>query len=173
MIEWGSCCVMQDLHALLVSKCCLHCLPPAEIEGLRRKLSNNLSPTNPAMQFPWDIGECAGMFWRPNFDTLFFPYLPTHITKPKEAKKLFVVPLADKAMFAVSSCVHVLYTKKQLGSLELVNRDGINAQHIRFTLRRSPSPACICMNACRSLLICAWWLCHFLSFMTMFLDMGL
>jgi len=43
----------------------------------------------------------AGMFWRPNFDTLFYPYLPTHVTKPKECKKLFVVPLADKGMFAV------------------------------------------------------------------------
>jgi cleavage and polyadenylation specificity factor subunit 5 len=41
------------------------------------------------------------MFWRPNVDTLFYPYLPTHITKPKECKKLFVVPLADKGMFAV------------------------------------------------------------------------
>lgn len=73
----------------------------AEIEGLKRKLTGNLSPTNPALQSPWDVSECAGMYWRPNFDTLFFPYLPTHVTKPKECKKLFVVPLADKGMFAV------------------------------------------------------------------------
>ncbi|KAF5829988.1 nucleotide hydrolase-domain-containing protein [Dunaliella salina] len=73
----------------------------AEMEGLKRKLTNQMSPTNPSLQAPWDIGECAGMFWRPNFDTLFYPYLPTHVTKPKECKKLFVVPLADKGMFAV------------------------------------------------------------------------
>eukprot|EP00967_Tisochrysis_lutea_P024165 scaffold27738_cov21-Tisochrysis_lutea.AAC.1 len=121
-----------------------------------------MSPANPSLQAPWDIGECAegpqpyrgaclglhmkalshayvlhpkkfyrcrpffvpalhiptqaGMFWRPNFDTLFYPYLPTHVTKPKECKKLFVVPLADKGMFAVGiigCCVQVLHVSSK------------------------------------------------------------
>lgn len=29
------------------------------------------------------IGECAAMWWRPNFETLLYPYQPPHITKPK------------------------------------------------------------------------------------------
>lgn len=81
--------------------CTPHARPHTEIEGLKRKLTSHLAPTNPALQSPWDVSECAGVFWRPTFDALFYPYLPTHITKPKECKKLFVVPLADKGMFAV------------------------------------------------------------------------
>ncbi len=73
----------------------------AEVEGLRRKLSNCLHPTNPVLQTPWDIGECSTTHWRPNFDTMFYPYLPPHITRPKEIRKLFMVPLPEKAMFAV------------------------------------------------------------------------
>lgn len=79
----------------------------AELEGLKRKLTNTLSPLNPLLQTSWDVGECAATYWRPQHDTLFYPYTPAHITKPKECKKLFVVPLPDKAMFAVRM---VLYT---------------------------------------------------------------
>lgn len=32
-----------------------------------------------------------------------FPYLPPHVTKPKEVKKLYVVALPDKCYFAVST----------------------------------------------------------------------
>ena len=52
----------------------------------------------PALQ----IGECIGMFWRPNFEEHLYPYLPAHITRPKEAKRLFMVHLPDRAYFAVS-----------------------------------------------------------------------
>ncbi|MEW5301044.1 MAG: hypothetical protein WDW36_003927 [Sanguina aurantia] len=72
-----------------------------EVEGLRRKLTNTLSPVNPLLVTPWDIGECMGVAWRPNFDTIFYPYVPPHITQPKECKKLFLVPLAERSMFAV------------------------------------------------------------------------
>ncbi|KAJ9523060.1 hypothetical protein QJQ45_023947 [Haematococcus lacustris] len=110
-----------------------------EREGLKRKLGNSLSPSNPLLQsgersrgqswtlpqqaegvlagqghcqtcslccpLPtaavWDVGEVAGQYWRPNFDTLFYPYNPPHVSRPKECKKVFVVPLPEKAMFAV------------------------------------------------------------------------
>lgn len=42
------------------------------------------------------------MWYRPNFDTVLYPYLPPHVTRPKEIKKLFIVPLLDKSCFAVS-----------------------------------------------------------------------
>ncbi|KAJ9522829.1 hypothetical protein QJQ45_023613 [Haematococcus lacustris] len=73
----------------------------AEREGLKRKLGNSLSPSNPLLQSVWDVGEVAGQYWRPNFDTLFYPYNPPHVSRPKECKKVFVVPLPEKAMFAV------------------------------------------------------------------------
>ena len=47
------------------------------------------------------MGECVGQFWRPGFDFSLYPYLPAHITKPKEIKKLFLVPLPEKCFFAV------------------------------------------------------------------------
>ncbi|KAL6752652.1 Cleavage/polyadenylation specificity factor subunit 5 [Haematococcus lacustris] len=72
-----------------------------EREGLKRKLGNSLSPSNPLLQSVWDVGEVAGQYWRPNFDTLFYPYNPPHVSRPKECKKVFVVPLPEKAMFAV------------------------------------------------------------------------
>ena len=42
-----------------------------------------------------------GTFWRPNFDTLVYPYVPPHITRPKEVKKLYVVILPEKMAFAI------------------------------------------------------------------------
>jgi hypothetical protein len=55
----------------------------AEIEGLKRKLTSKLAPTASSIQPDWQIGECAAMWWRPNFETLLYPYSPPHITKPK------------------------------------------------------------------------------------------
>uniref|UniRef100_A0A8C6C729 Cleavage and polyadenylation specificity factor subunit 5 n=1 Tax=Monodon monoceros TaxID=40151 RepID=A0A8C6C729_MONMO len=48
-----------------------------------------------------DIDDCNGNWWRPNFEPSQYPYIPAHITKPKEHKKLFLVQLQEKALFAV------------------------------------------------------------------------
>ena len=50
-------------------------------------------------------GECIGQWWRPNFDTVFYPYVPPHITRPKECKKIYIIPLPEKCLFAV--CTHL------------------------------------------------------------------
>ena len=71
-----------------------------EVACLKRKLSKQLSPPN-AFQQRWDIGEVLGTHWRPNFESHMYPYLPPHITKPKECRKLFVVQLPEKCIFAV------------------------------------------------------------------------
>uniref|UniRef100_A0A8C5AYI4 Cleavage and polyadenylation specificity factor subunit 5 n=1 Tax=Gadus morhua TaxID=8049 RepID=A0A8C5AYI4_GADMO len=49
----------------------------------------------------WVIDDCIGNWWRPNFEPPQYPYIPAHTTKPKEHKKLFVVQLQEKALFAV------------------------------------------------------------------------
>ncbi|KAK9834547.1 hypothetical protein WJX74_004253 [Apatococcus lobatus] len=72
-----------------------------EITGLIRKLDSSLSPLGTSLVLKWQIGECIGMFWRPNFEEHLYPYLPAHITRPKEAKRLFMVHLPDRAYFAV------------------------------------------------------------------------
>ena len=72
-----------------------------EISGLKRKLTNNLSPSNAALGPQWEVGECVGIYWRPNFETILYPYLPPHVTRPKECKKLFLAPLPEKCYFSV------------------------------------------------------------------------
>lgn len=49
----------------------------------------------------FQVGECVGTFWRPNFDVNLYPYLPAHITKPKEVKRLYIIPLPERCYFAV------------------------------------------------------------------------
>ena len=44
----------------------------------------------------WMIEDIIGNWWRPNFEPPQYPYVPPHITKPKEHKKLFLVQLAEK-----------------------------------------------------------------------------
>jgi hypothetical protein len=90
----------------------------AEVDGLKRKLGAYLWPDNPLLHTTWEVGECLGTWWRPNFDTVFYPYIPPHISKPKESKKLFIVPLAEKARFGVSTWVTawMLQGVCQLGS---------------------------------------------------------
>eukprot|EP00879_Flechtneria_rotunda_P016248 GHRR01016999.1.p1 GENE.GHRR01016999.1~~GHRR01016999.1.p1 ORF type:complete len:232 (+),score=58.23 GHRR01016999.1:1130-1825(+) len=72
-----------------------------EVSGLKRKLDIYLAPESEMLKSPWDIGECVGSWVRPNFDTVFYPYTPPHITKPKEVKKLYVVQLPENTYFGV------------------------------------------------------------------------
>mmetsp|Transcript_6341 Transcript_6341/g.18223 ORF Transcript_6341/g.18223 Transcript_6341/m.18223 type:complete len:261 (-) Transcript_6341:574-1356(-) len=73
-----------------------------EMECLKRKLVKQLAPAEPTLKPNWRVGECVAQFWRPNFDGQLYPYLPPHVTRPKEVKKLFVVPLPEKGFFEVA-----------------------------------------------------------------------
>ncbi|KAF3796229.1 Pre-mRNA cleavage factor Im subunit 2, partial [Nymphaea thermarum] len=79
-----------------------------EIEGLKRKLSSKLAANSTALQPNWQIGECVAIWWRPNFETIMYPYSPPHITKPKECKKLFLVHLSEREYFAVPKNLKLL-----------------------------------------------------------------
>ena len=71
-----------------------------EIDGLKRILSDTLGRADgPAQE--WSIEDLIGTWWRPNFEPAQYPYIPPHITKPKEQKKLFLVQLPERAFFAV------------------------------------------------------------------------
>ena len=74
---------------------------PLEVEGLKRKLGKNMAPEAASLQPSWDVGDCIATFWRPNFDVALYPYLPAHITRPKEVKKLFLVPMPERCYLAV------------------------------------------------------------------------
>jgi len=80
-------------------------IKPGEIEkdGLLRKLVSNLAPTNKgAAEMKWEIGDELSTWWRPNFGEQQYPYLPVHVTRPKECKKLFLVHLPETSTFAIA-----------------------------------------------------------------------
>ncbi|URE16859.1 Cleavage and polyadenylation specificity factor [Musa troglodytarum] len=79
----------------------------SEIEGLKPKLHSKLGATSPSFQTDWQIGECVGTWWRPNFETFLYPQCPPHVTKPKECKKIFLVLLPEREYFAIPKKLEV------------------------------------------------------------------
>ncbi|KAG6877112.1 hypothetical protein C0992_010807, partial [Termitomyces sp. T32_za158] len=87
-----------------------------EIEGLKRRLDDRLAPPRDSHQFnsthgldnDWEIGDCLAQWWRPNFETFMYPFIPAHITKPKECKKLFLVQMPERKVLAVPKNMKLL-----------------------------------------------------------------
>ncbi|KAF3527813.1 hypothetical protein DY000_02038332 [Brassica cretica] len=79
-----------------------------EVEGLKRKLTSKLGGNSAGLVPDWKVGECVATWWRPNFETMMYPYCPPHITKPKECKRLYVVHLSEKEYFAVPKNLKLL-----------------------------------------------------------------
>lgn len=71
-----------------------------EIEGVQRILDELFEPDSTVgpSENKWEIGDAVGVWWRPNFETSLYPYLPAHVTRPKEAKKMYMIPLPQKSM---------------------------------------------------------------------------
>lgn len=69
-----------------------------EIEGFQRIMDDLFEPDSSAGSntTKWQIGDACGSWWRPNFETALYPYLPTHVTRPKECKKMYLIPLPQK-----------------------------------------------------------------------------
>ena len=53
----------------------------------------------------WSVEDSVGNWWRPNFEPPQYPYVPPHITKPKEHKKLFLVQLQEKGITVQQSAI--------------------------------------------------------------------
>ncbi|KAM7515686.1 hypothetical protein LguiA_005269 [Lonicera macranthoides] len=73
----------------------------SDVDGLKRKLSSKLSAEEDSIGLNWEVGECLGMWWRPDFETLLYPYLPPSGKRPKECTKLFLVKLPESRKFIV------------------------------------------------------------------------
>lgn len=56
-----------------------------------------------AVDNDWEIGDCLAQWWPLNFETFMFLFVPAHITKPKECKKLFLVQMPEKSAFLLVS----------------------------------------------------------------------
>ncbi|KAM3712795.1 hypothetical protein ACB098_01G209300 [Castanea mollissima] len=83
-------------------------LGESDIDGLRRKLSRKLSADESGDGIGWEVGECLGMWWKPDFETLVYPYLPPNVKCPKECTKLFLVRLPDSRKFIVPKNLKLL-----------------------------------------------------------------
>jgi cleavage and polyadenylation specificity factor subunit 5 len=46
----------------------------------------------------WEVGDTLAQWWRPNFETFMYPFLPGHVTRPKECKKLYLIQLPKKSL---------------------------------------------------------------------------
>lgn len=96
-------------HLLLLQvRNCIYKLPggrlrpdESDIDGLKRKLSSKLSVDEDDCGSEWEVGECLGMWWRPDFETLSYPYLSSNARSPKECTKLFLVKLPETRDFIV------------------------------------------------------------------------
>ncbi|KAL9702719.1 hypothetical protein quinque_006237 [Culex quinquefasciatus] len=69
--------------------------------GLPHRLLTETLGRQDGVKQDWIVEDTIGNWWRPNFEPPQYPYIPPHITKPKEHKRLFLVQLHEKALFAV------------------------------------------------------------------------
>lgn len=70
-----------------------------EVECLKACLSETLGRVGDTIN--WGVDELVGNWWRPNYEPPQYPYVPPHVTKPKEHRRLFLVRLPERSMFAV------------------------------------------------------------------------
>ncbi|XP_062091089.1 pre-mRNA cleavage factor Im 25 kDa subunit 1 [Humulus lupulus] len=80
----------------------------SEIDGLKRKLSRKLSGNGNGDGTEWEVGEFLGKWWRPDFETLLYPYLSHNVKKPKECTKLYLVKLPESRKFIVPKNLKLL-----------------------------------------------------------------
>ncbi|CAB3407799.1 unnamed protein product [Caenorhabditis bovis] len=71
-----------------------------EKDGMIRLLNETLGRTD-GIENTWTIEDEIGNWWRPNFDPPRYPYIPAHVTRPKEHTKLLLVQLPVNATFCV------------------------------------------------------------------------
>ncbi|KAK4525313.1 hypothetical protein GAYE_SCF09G3221 [Galdieria yellowstonensis] len=78
-----------------------------DLEGLSRKLDNRLrSPSQE--KGSWEIGDFLATWWYPDFSDNRYPYIPPHVTKPKEKLNLFLVQLPESCAFSVPNDLQLL-----------------------------------------------------------------
>mmetsp|Transcript_50234 Transcript_50234/g.92810 ORF Transcript_50234/g.92810 Transcript_50234/m.92810 type:complete len:203 (+) Transcript_50234:115-723(+) len=73
----------------------------SEREGLNRKLKRLIFNADPTAVCEWKVGELMAIWWRPSFDDVAYPYLPPHVTRPKECVKIYQVTLPAQCVLAV------------------------------------------------------------------------
>lgn len=75
-----------------------------EIEGFKLRLNERLAPvgtqfSGEGVNEDWEIGDTLAQWWRPNFETFMYPFIPAHVTRPKECKKLYYIQLPRQSRY--------------------------------------------------------------------------
>lgn len=83
-----------------------------EIEGFKSRLDERLAPTGSlkesSTENDWTVHSTLAQWYRPNFETFMYPYLPPHCTRPKECKKLYLLQLPEKRTLSVPKNMKLL-----------------------------------------------------------------
>ena len=79
----------------------------SEREGLSRHLRSLIMKDKSSDSCEWKVGEVISKFYRPEFDERVFPFLPPHVTRPKEEITLLQVVLPPRCVFALREGVTV------------------------------------------------------------------
>ncbi|KAI4171615.1 MAG: hypothetical protein LQ343_004093 [Gyalolechia ehrenbergii] len=84
-----------------------------EIEGFKLRLNERLAPvgsqfSGEGVNDEWQIGDTLAQWWRPNFETFMYPFLPAHVTRPKECKKLYFLQLPKSKVLSVPKNMKLL-----------------------------------------------------------------
>lgn len=73
-----------------------------EETGFKARLDERLAPVGRIGEGEeagdWEVGDCLAQWWRPNFETFMYPFVPAHVTRPKECKKLYFIHLPKTSM---------------------------------------------------------------------------
>ena len=79
-------------------------LTPGEDEasGVVRILTRKMGPPPPHEVLQWDVREVLGTWWKPGFDDIIYPYVPAHVSRPKECARVWLVSMPDSGTFAVA-----------------------------------------------------------------------
>ncbi|RYP15065.1 hypothetical protein DL765_005959 [Monosporascus sp. GIB2] len=83
-----------------------------EIEGFKARLDERLAPVGRLGEGEeagdWQVGDCLAQWWRPNFETFMYPFIPGHVTRPKECKKLYFIQLPKSKVLSVPKNMKLL-----------------------------------------------------------------
>jgi cleavage and polyadenylation specificity factor subunit 5 len=84
-----------------------------EIQGFKDRLNERLAPTGALSTSEdadndWNIFDTLAQWYRPNFETFMYPFLPPHVTRPKECKKLYFIQLPKAKVLSVPKNMKLL-----------------------------------------------------------------
>jgi len=70
-------------------------------DALNRKLKKYIYNPTSGAKCEWVIEDLLSVWWRPNYDEVVLPYLPPHVTRPKECIKVYQVTIPERCVFMV------------------------------------------------------------------------